>query len=644
MDADEFRQRGKEMIDFIADYLTNIRTRRVFPNVKPGYMRPMIDVEAPKYGESWENIFKDIERVIMPGITHWQSPYMHAYFPALNSYPSLLGDMLANGLNQIGFTWASSPACTELEAVVMDWLAKMIGLPNDFLHTNTDTTGGGVIQTTASEATLVALLAARKEVIHRVQDQFPYLSPAEINGRLVAYCSDQAHSSVEKACLIGLVKLNLVPSDDKLRLRGNALRQAIAKDKENGLIPFYLCATLGTTGACAFDNLVELGSICEREHIWIHVDAAYAGSAFICPEFRHLMNGVELTQSFAFNPSKWMMVHFDCTAMWVKSSTALHRAFNVDPLYLQHENAGVAIDYMHWQVPLSRRFRALKLWFVIRSFGVEGLQKHIRNSVQMGILFESLVNSDDRFEVPAERHLGLVTFRLKGENELTEQLLKEINSGGLIHCVPASIKGKYIIRFTVTATSTNADDIKRDWNIIQNLATQILRPLDNLSPRQRRITMKNLHDDFRMSLVLSNTPLSPCLINGSFAAILPSDTSHIYEMTHELSQRALKNSLLPISRRRRTKNNSTRPTISKQMSIDCWMINNKQDHRCLTSSTPSSLSISRQGSLDSRIEEILENNSMDNNNNNNKTNDGFTLTPANGHTEHYGNIPNIIKE
>ncbi|CAF0783701.1 unnamed protein product [Adineta ricciae] len=635
MDADEFRQRGKEMVDFIADYLTTIRTRRVFPSVKPGYMRPLIDDEAPRQGEPWNQIFNDIERVIMPGVTHWQSPYMHAYFPALNSYPSMLGDMLANCLNQIGFTWASSPACTELETVVMDWLAKMIGLPNDFLHSHADTTGGGVIQTTASEATLVALLAARKEVIRRVQAQFPYLSPAEINGRLVAYCSDQAHSSVEKACLIGLVKLNLVPSDDKLRLRGSALRQAIAKDKENGLIPFYLCATLGTTGACAFDNLVELGSICERENIWIHVDAAYAGSAFICPEFRHFMDGVELTHSFAFNPSKWMMVHFDCTAMWVKSSAALHRAFNVDPLYLQHENAGVAIDYMHWQVPLSRRFRALKLWFVIRSYGIEGLQKHIRNGVRMGGVFESLVQADKRFEIPADRHLGLVVFRLKGENELTEQLLKEINSGGSIHCVPASIKGKYIIRFTVTATSTNTDDINRDWKIIQAAASKILRPLDSLTPQERRNKMKNLHDDFRMSLVLSNTPHSPCLINGSFAAILPLNTRHIYAMTHELSQRGLKNSLLPISTRRRTKNFSGHQTISKQMSMDGNMIHSNQQKYLVPIAT-ASLPISRQGSLDSRIEEILDNNTIESKD--------FLSTPINGYDEITKVVPKILKE
>ncbi|CAF4337810.1 unnamed protein product, partial [Rotaria magnacalcarata] len=397
-------------------------------------------------------------------------------------------------------------------------------------------------------------------------------------------------------------------------------------------------ATLGTTGACAFDNLVELGPVCEREHIWIHVDAAYAGSAFICPEFRQFMNGVEFTQSFAFNPSKWMMVHFDCTAMWVKSSAALHRAFNVDPLYLQHENAGVAIDYMHWQVPLSRRFRSLKLWFVIRSFGVEGLQKHIRNSVRMGTLFESLVRRDDRFELPVERHLGLVVFRLKGENELTEQLLKEINSGGQIHCVPASIKGKYIIRFTVTATSTNANDINRDWKIIQAAASKILRPLDNLSPQERRSTIKNLSDDFRMSLVLSNTPHSPCLINGSFAAMLPLNTDHIYAMTHELSQRGLKNSLLPISTRRRTKHYSGEPAMSKQMSMDGYLVNSDQQ-KCSLSPTPLAPPISRQGSLDSRIEEILENNNMDN-----KGNNEFLALSPTCHTDLAIYVPKIIKE
>jgi histidine decarboxylase len=249
----------------------------------------------------------------------------------------------------------------------------------------------------------------------------------------------------------------------------------------------------------------------------------------------------------------------------------------------------------------------------------------------MGSLFESLVRNDRRFELPAERHLGLVVFRLKGENELTEQLLKEVNSSGLIHCVPALIKGKYIIRFTVTATSTNADDINRDWKIIQTTAGQILSPFDSLSPQERRNKMKNLHDDFRMSLVLSNTPHSPCLINGSFAAILPLNTRRIYAMTHELSQRALKHSLLPISTRRRTKNFSGNPNMYKQMSVDGY----SEQHKYLLPTTPASLPISRQGSLDSRIEEILENNTMEN-----KGND----ESPNGHTDIHINVPKITKE
>jgi histidine decarboxylase len=253
----------------------------------------------------------------------------------------------------------------------------------------------------------------------------------------------------------------------------------------------------------------------------------------------------------------------------------------------------------------------------------------------MGSLFESLVKNDKRFELPAERHLGLVVFRLKGENELTEQLLKEINSSGLIHCVPASIKGKYIIRFTVTSSSTNSDDINRDWKIIQTIAGQILSPLDSLSPQERRNRMKNLHDDFRMSLVLSNTPHTPCLINGSFAAILPLNTRHIYAMAQELSQRGLNNSLLPISTRRRTKNFSGQPTFNKQMSVDGYMINTDQQ-KYLYPATPSSLPISRQGSLDSRIEEILENNTMENKGGNNE--------PPNGHTDINITVPKIIKE
>ncbi|XP_033209261.1 histidine decarboxylase isoform X2 [Belonocnema kinseyi] len=508
------------MVDYIADYLENIRSRRVYPDVSPGYLRNMLPTSAPTEGESWEAIFNDIEKCIMPGVTHWQSPHMHAYFPALNSPASLLADMLADAINCLGFTWASSPACTELETIVMNWLGKMIGLPDDFLH-HPGSSGGGVIQTTASEATLVCLLAARTRAIKDIQHNEPDLSTATINSRLVAYCSDQAHSSVEKAALISIVRMRYIDSDDQLRMRGQMLMEALDKDREEGLVPFFVCATLGTTGACAFDNLKEIGPICKNNGLWLHIDAAYAGSAFLCPEFRFWLEGIENAESFAFNPSKWLMVHFDCTAMWVKSSQALHRTFNVEPLYLKHENSGLAIDYMHWQIPLSKRFRALKLWFVIRNYGISGLQKHIRVGVRLAQKFEALVLADSRFEIPAERHLGMVVFRLQGENSWTERLLKRMNAKGRVHCVPAALHGKYVIRFTVTSTNTTNDDILKDWTEIRSTANEILTGVTGLPTRTKMPLgeTREKNDDFGSSLLLANSPMSPKIVNGSFAAI-----------------------------------------------------------------------------------------------------------------------------
>ncbi|KAB7499237.1 Histidine decarboxylase, partial [Armadillidium nasatum] len=368
---------------------------------------------------------------------------------------------------------ASSPACTELEIIVMDWLAKMIGLPEQFLHRGEKSTGGGVIQTTASEATFVCLLAARTEAILKYQNEYPDIEDAEINSRLVAYCSDQAHSSVEKAGLIGLVKLRYIESDDNLSMRGDKVVEAIKCDREKGLIPFFLCATLGTTGACSFDNLLELGPICEEEDLWMHVDAAYAGTAFICPEFRHFMKGIEYASSLAFNPSKWMMVHFDCTAMWYVYMNITY--------YISHTT------YLN----------------TYHSYGVRMAQK-----------FEAFLKSDQRFEIPAARHLGMVVFRLKGENELTEKLLKKLNSSGKLHCVPASLKGKYVIRYTVTSTRTTAEDITRDWAIIKYIASEVLeinandeqKPKVFLKAMKRRIkgmlmASKQYSLDSRMDIV-----------------------------------------------------------------------------------------------------------------------------------------------
>ncbi|KYO42774.1 fidgetin-like protein 1 [Alligator mississippiensis] len=446
------------MVDYIADYIETIHKRPVYPDVEPGYLRCLIPESAPQEPESFEDVFKDIERIIMPGVTHWNSPYFFAYFPVAHSFPALLADILSGGIGCMGFSWAASPACTELETVMLDWLGKMINLPEEFLA-GRDGEGGGVIQGSASEATLVSLLAARTKTVRCFQLENPELTESDIMGRLVAYASDMAHCSVERAALIGGVKMKNIPSDDKFIARGSALQKALDEDKAAGLIPFFFCATLGTTACCSFDKLLELGPICNKENLWLHIDAAYAGSSFICPEFRYLLNGVEYANSFNFNPHKWLLINFDCSAMWVKKRSDLIGAFKLDPLYLQHnhQESGLITDYRHWQIPLGRRFRSLKMWFVLRMYGVKGLQEHIRQHVKLSHEFEKLVLQDERFEICSEVILGLVCFRLKGSNELNEELLKNINDTKKIHLVPCQLRKKFVLRFAICSRTVESN-------------------------------------------------------------------------------------------------------------------------------------------------------------------------------------------
>uniref|UniRef100_A0A8C7XF46 Aromatic-L-amino-acid decarboxylase n=1 Tax=Oryzias sinensis TaxID=183150 RepID=A0A8C7XF46_9TELE len=438
MDAAEFRRRGKEMVDHVADYLEKIEERPVYPDVEPGYLRSLIPTEAPVEPDSYEDIMKDVERVIMPG--------------------------------------AASPACTELETVMLDWLGKMLQLPECFLA-GTHGHGGGVIQGTASEATLVSLLAARCKAIRRVQLLDPKKSEAEILSKLVAYTSEQAHSSVERAALIGAVMMKKVPTDSLYAVRGEMLKKILEEDKAAGLIPFYFCATLGTTPSCAFDHIADLGPLCNQENMWMHIDAAYAGSAFICPEFRPLLNGVEYADSFNFNPHKWMLINFDCSAMWVKKRTDIIGAFKMEPLYLKHENqeSGLVTDYRHWQIPLGRRFRSLKMWFVFRMYGLQGLQAHIRKQVGLAKEFESLVRADKRFEICAPVVMGLVCFRLKGTNELNQSLLKKITKSREIHLVPCQLSGSFVLRLAICSRSTEFRHIQQAWQHITQLAFELLQ-------------------------------------------------------------------------------------------------------------------------------------------------------------------------
>nr|XP_032814546.1 aromatic-L-amino-acid decarboxylase [Petromyzon marinus]XP_032814547.1 aromatic-L-amino-acid decarboxylase [Petromyzon marinus] len=478
MDEEEFRRCGKEMVDYIADYLSTIRTRPVYPDVLPGYLRPLIPAEPPRTPETFRDVMEDVERVVMPGVTHWSSPHFHAYFPGANSYPALLGDMLSGAIGCIGFSWAASPACTELETVMLDWLARTLQLPSHFLacgDTGEGGSGGGVIQGTASEATLVAMLAARNRAMRLGQD--PQGSPGASGtlARLVAYTSEQAHSSVERAAMFAAVRIRKLPTDGRCSLRGDALSDAVATDRAAGLVPFFLCATLGTTPSCAFDSIMELGPVCEREGLWMHIDAAYAGSAFICPEFRPLLNGVEFADSFNFNPHKMMEVNFDCSAMWVKSKADLISAFKMEPLYLQHDHqeSGLITDYRHWQIPLGRRFRSLKLWFVMRLYGVEGLQEHVRKQVRLAHEFEALVRADERFEVCATVVLGLVCFRLKGPDDLNETLLKDINGERAVHLVPSRLHGRFVLRFAVCSSRTRSHDVAFAWAQVLRVAAAL---------------------------------------------------------------------------------------------------------------------------------------------------------------------------
>ncbi|CAD5209481.1 unnamed protein product [Bursaphelenchus okinawaensis] len=466
----QFRKIGKEMIDFIANYMENVHNRRVVPSIEPGYLRELLPETPPSQPETYDKVMQDFEAYIMPGVTHWQHPRFHAYFPAANSYPALLATMLSDALGCVGFSWAACPAMTELETIMLQWFGEMIGLPKEFLPFTENGKGGGVIQGCASECNFVALLAARFELMKELRQRFPFVEEGLLMSKLIAYCSKEAHSSVEKAAMIGMVKLRILETDSKYRLRGDTLQAAITEDRNLGMIPFFVSTTLGTTSVCSFDVLTEIGPVCSENDLWLHVDAAYAGSAMICPEFRHLMNGIEYAMSFNTNPNKWMLVNFDCSTMWVKDRFKMTQAFVVDPLYLQHSWTDKAIDYRHWGVPLSRRFRSLKLWFVIRMYGVEGLQKYIRNHVRLAKKFEALLRADDMFEIIGDVHVALVCFRLKGSDELNQKLLTKLNSSGRIHMVPASLNDRFVIRFCVCHEHANEHDIVTAYEIIKHVA------------------------------------------------------------------------------------------------------------------------------------------------------------------------------
>lgn len=356
----------------------------------------------------------------------------------------------------------------------MDWLAKMIDLPKEFLHSS-EGNGGGVIQGSASEAILVAVLAAREQTVKRIQALYPEMAESDIRGKLIAYSSDQSNSAIEKSGILATVPIRLLTSDENGVLTGETLLKAIEEDIAIGRIPVICIATLGTTGTCAFDKVDELGPICRTNNIWLHIDAAYAGAAFCCPEYRHLMKGIDYVDSFNFNLHKWMLVNFDCSAMWIRNSEPVVDSFNVDRIYLKHQYQGKTKvpDYRHWQLALGRKFRALKIWIVLRSYGIDKIRANIRAQIALAQRFEYLVSGDSRFEIVGKPSMGLVVFRVKNSTENTKLLLERITERKLIYMIPATVKDQYVIRFVICGMAPAEKDIDFAWSEIQNEADKI---------------------------------------------------------------------------------------------------------------------------------------------------------------------------
>ena len=463
MTAEEFRRHGKEVVDWIADYYVRVETLPVLSQVKPGEIRASLPAQAPRQGESFGAMLSDVDRLILPGITHWQSPNFFAFFPANTSAPSILGELLSAGLGVQGMLWATSPACTELETHVLDWLVDMLDLPAKFKSSGS---GGGVIQDTASSAALCALLAARERTTGFVSNE------QGCDGKLVAYTSNQAHSSIEKAVKIaglGRKNLRLTDVDENFALRPELLLAQIQNDREQGLIPCFVSATVGTTSSNGLDPLRAIGEICRTENIWFHVDGAMAGTAALCPEFRHIQDGLELADSYCFNPHKWMFTNFDCDCFYVADRAALIKTLSILPEYLRNQatESGAVIDYRDWHIPLGRRFRALKLWFVIRHYGVEGLQHHIREHVSLAQQFTRWVTASADFEIAAPAPLNLVCFRHRGGDEINRHILERLNRSGDIYLTHTMLNGKFTLRLCIGQTQTAARHVERAWNLIQ---------------------------------------------------------------------------------------------------------------------------------------------------------------------------------
>jgi aromatic-L-amino-acid/L-tryptophan decarboxylase len=471
MTPDEFRKHAHDLVEWMAGYMENVESWPVKSAVKPGEIFDKIPEKPPLQAESFDSLMSDFNEIIMPGITHWQNPNFFAYFPANTSPASILAEMLIATLGAQCMIWETSPAAAELEEKMMIWLRDLIRLPSEF---------EGVIQDSASTATLAAILTAREKATG-FSGNTEGLNSSAI---LKVYCSEQTHSSVEKAVKIGGIgRKNLVkiPVRDDFSMDPDKLREAILNDKKNNQIPCCVVATLGTTGTTAIDPLKAIGEICQEYDVWLHVDAAMAGTALILPEFQWMLDGKEYIDSFVFNPHKWMFTNFDCTAYFVKDASALIKTFEILPEYLKTRTRGKVNDYRDWGVPLGRRFRALKLWSVIRTYGVEGLREKVRSHISIAAELSEMILKENDFEIVAPVIISVVCFRYMPEgytddqiNSVNEKLNHRLNDSGKLYLSHTVLNGKYTLRMVTAQTNVTLEHVEKAWIIIKDTARSLI--------------------------------------------------------------------------------------------------------------------------------------------------------------------------
>jgi aromatic-L-amino-acid/L-tryptophan decarboxylase len=437
MSGVSFRDDGAAALAWVERYLETVRERPVLAQVEPGEIRSRLPASAPDEPEPFAAVLHDLDEVLMPGITHWQSPRFFAYFATTGSEPAILAELLAAGLNQIGILWRASPALQELEEVTLAWLAELLGLPGGW-H--------GHIEDTASTSTVTALAAAR----------------AAKPGSRVVVCSEHAHSAAAKAARLLELDLRTVPDDENYAMRADAL------DLDGACAVF---ATIGTTSSTAIDPVPAIADRCEAEGVWLHVDAAYAGSAAVCPELRPLFAGWERADSVVVNPHKWLLTPLDCSTFWTRRPEDLRRAFSLVPEFLRTQEDVVSLS--EYAIPLGRRFRALKLWAVLRCYGRSGLQERIREAIRLAALFESWVRDEPGWELCAPRPFSLVCFRLAASDETNEALLERVNASGEVFLSHTRLDGRYVLRLVVGNAWTTEDDVRLAWDVLRREAGQL---------------------------------------------------------------------------------------------------------------------------------------------------------------------------